>query len=174
MWEDFDFFLYLQPPLGSPTAIDGEAIEVWFIAESDYEVYTGAKDTATYKTELGDIDTIPVPLIVYSGVTDASGFVNTTILIDARNHGAGAFVFLTFYLDRWNASETVFISTPPGRNAAVMKPIQDEVMVETTSFSLINLAIIENEALALSTLFASIYISTHTSYSVMAHKERNL
>ena len=122
LYENFDFYLYLQPLLGSPEALDGESIEVWFIQESDYEVHTGAKDVVTYKSELAGTlnSTIPYNKIVLNDVTDASGFVNATILVDARNHGAGSFVFLVFYLDRWNASESVFISTPPGRFAVEM------------------------------------------------------
>ncbi|MBY9001191.1 MAG: hypothetical protein KGD64_09775 [Candidatus Heimdallarchaeota archaeon] len=123
LYENFDLYLYLQPLLGSPEALDGESIQVWFIQETDYEVHTGTKDVATYKSELAGVlnSTIPYNKIVLDDVTDANGFVNATILVDARNHGAGSFVFIVFYLDRWNASESVFISTPPGSFAVEME-----------------------------------------------------
>jgi len=164
LWENFDFFLYMQPPLGAPTAIDGEAIEVWFIQESDYEAYTGVKDVATYKSELASTlnASIPYNKIMYNGVTDASGFINTTIVIDARNHGAGSFVFLTFYLDRWNASASVFISTPPASFAVAMNQICSDLVHVSISFSIVSMTNIEN-MLSLSIILLSIvYITIQT------------
>ncbi|MHA1551372.1 MAG: hypothetical protein ACTSQC_05465, partial [Candidatus Heimdallarchaeaceae archaeon] len=121
------------------------------------------KDVATYKAELGAIVSIPVPLIVYNGVTDANGFVNTTIVIDARNHGAGSFVFLTFYLDRWNASESVFISTPPASVAAAIKHVSNNPTEGKISFSVISIANIEN-MLSLSIILLPIaYITIQSS-----------
>ncbi len=153
LFEGFDFFLYLQPLLGSPEALDGEPIEVWFIQESDYEVYTGATDVATYKSDLaGSLNSsIPYNKIVLNSITDVNGFVNETILVDARNHGAGLFVFLVFYLDRWNASESVSITTPPGSFAVVVGH-QDyaDPLVKITSFSLVYVA--NNESLLATTM----------------------
>ena len=147
LFEAFDFALYLQPLLGAPEALDGESIEVWFIQESDYEAYTGTKTVATFKSELeGALNSsIPYNKIVLNSVTDSNGYVNETILVDARNHGSGSFVFLVFYLDRWNTSESVFISTPPGNFAAIAgyKDNADK-LVEMESFSLINVANIES------------------------------
>ncbi|MHA1550507.1 MAG: hypothetical protein ACTSQC_01015 [Candidatus Heimdallarchaeaceae archaeon] len=145
LWENFDFYLFMQPPLGAPTVLDGEAVEVWFIQESDYQVYTGVKDVATYKSELTTTlnASIPYNKILYNGVTDASGFINTTIVVDARNHGAGTFVFLTFYLDRWNASVSVFISTPPASFVVAMNQIYSEPIHGSISFSVVSMTNIE-------------------------------
>ncbi len=165
LWEDFDFYLYMQPPLGAPTAIAGEAIEVWFIQESDYQAYTGVTDVATYKSELASTlnTSIPYNKILYNGVTDVSGFVNTTIVVDARNHGAGSFVFLTFYLDRWNASASVFISTPPASFAVAMNQIYSDSIHGSISFSVVSMINIEN-ILSLSIFLLPIaYITIQTS-----------
>ncbi|MHA1417462.1 MAG: hypothetical protein ACTSVO_02450 [Candidatus Heimdallarchaeaceae archaeon] len=178
LFEDFDFFLYLQPLFGSPEALDGESIEVCFIQESDYEAYTGVKDVATYKSELASSlnSSIPYNKIVLNSVTDASGFVNETILVDARNHGAGSFVFIVFYLDRWNASESVYISTPPGNFAAVAG-FQDNAdkLVELVSFSLINIVDIER-LLTTTIILVSIVQVTIQTYSpgITSMKERTL
>ncbi len=178
LWEDFDFYLYMQPPLGAPTAIDGEAIEVWFIQESDYEAYTGVKDVATYKSELAGIlnSTIPYNKIVLNSITDANGFVNETISVDARNHGAGSFVFLVFYLDRWNSSESVFISTPPGSFAVVVgHQDYDNTLVEIGSFSLVKLANITPllSTITILLLLAQISIQKHNGKSITV-KDRYL
>lgn len=176
LWEDYDFFLYMQPPLGSPEAIDGEAIEVWFIQESDYSAYTGVTDAATYKSELATTlnASIPYNKIVYYGITDASGFVNTTIVIDARNHGAGAFVFLTFYLDRWNASESVFISTPPGSFAVAMSPVFD-IPINVEDNYLLNCLVIKDSILQPILMNSIIQATVQGNiYTAICDKERYL
>ena len=139
LWEQVDFFLYFQvtnPVPGVPIPIDGESLEYWVIPAAGFEAWTGAKTIATYQQELFDTYNATVPrnaIHVKDGITDGSGQNSKIITIDARDYGAGSFVILVFYMDlgRWNGSETITITTPPGRFITQIEDTTESCIEET-------------------------------------------
>lgn len=118
MFQDFDFTLVIQPPLGVPQdPIDNEVIQVWMLPYANWEAYDGYANATTYLSYLStenDSKSLKNILNLGNGTTDSSGQFSAIYKIDIRNYGAGVFKIVTFYLDRCNASVNITIAFAPG------------------------------------------------------------
>jgi len=131
MFVDFDFSLFFQTG-GTPEAIPNQYVEVWMAPESVYSAYVGTDPEVLKASHLLPANTsAPYNVqIVSTGFTDVNGYFNTSFKVDAYIYGAGDFVAITFYMGRFNASETITIETPPGA-LALTEENQESIGITT-------------------------------------------